>query len=92
MSKQEPVAWVSDLEMLRKFIAPRTVTLYPIEMKYTSPLDTHPQRRLSRNEIYKVAEKHQSKSYGYIPRGSLAHFVNAIMDAMSNNDNTDDEQ
>jgi len=98
MSKQEPVAWVSDLEMLRKFPDTRTVTLYPMQVKYTSPLYPHQQRRLKRlseDEIKSIIEMYSCWALDgkVIYSEDIMEFTNAIMDAMmSNNDNTDDEQ
>ena len=90
MSKQEPVAWVSDLEMLRKFLVPRTVTLYPMQMKYTLPLYTHPQRRLKRlseDEIKSIIEMYSCWALDgeVIYDEDIMEFTNAIMDKMMSN-------
>ena len=78
------MAHIPDLELLREFPSLRTVVLYPIEHKYTTPLYTHPQRRLSNDEIIAVAKKCAIT----LNRSTVeVDFANAIMDKMMEKSN-----
>jgi len=93
---QEPVAWIPDLELMKEFPDTRTVTLYPMQMKYTSPLYTHPQRRLKRlseDEVLALAHRickrytHNGDEPYSFDDGCMTHFANAIMDKMMEENN-----
>ena len=90
MSKQEPTAWMSeDGDLIMDYDKPHNSH----EGGYDIPLYTHPQRRLSKDEILDLAHRickkytHNGDEPYAFDDGCMTHFANAIMDKMMDGSN-----
>ena len=89
MSKQEPVAWIYfEDEEARLTSCVNLIQTVLNEDEEVIPLYTHPQRRLSKDEILDLAHRickkytHNGDEPYAFDDGCMTHFANAIMDKM----------